>query len=780
MHLDLDHAIAFAGLAAPALDVEREPSRAIAALARGRRFGEQFADRREQAGVGGRIAARGASDRALVDRNHLVEVLEAVDAVVCGRFGLRAVKVARDRMVQGVVDQRRLAGARHTRHADQQADRERHVHAGQVVAARTAHREQALARRRAPGRHRDAPRPRQILAGQRDFGGLDLRRRALRHDMAAMLAGARAHVDDVVRGADRVLVVLHDQHRIAQIAQVAKGFDQAVVVALMQADRGLVEHIHDPGQPRADLGGQPDALRFAPREGLGRAVQRQVLQADVVQESQAVDDLAHDPFADRGPVARQHQGVEPLKRIAQGPVRHLPDRAIGAARTYPHMAGVQAQTCALAGRADTRIAVFGQFFADMRRIGLFPAPLEVGDHALEGVLANHVLAVVAGVGEGHALGARAVQHDAADGVGQGLERGVDVEGVERRQAGQHLEIQLVSTVPALDRAGGQRKIGEQHHPFGVEELDHAEPVALGAGAQRVVERKQARLEFAQRVIADRAGEPVGQQLFLAAVHVEHHRPAVGQAQGGLEGLGQALLDRRADLDAVDDHVDRVLLVLAQRQGVLVQVDHPRCTVAAFGAHAHPHEPLRAKVLEQFDMLSLAAGHQGREDHHAGVRRLRERGVDHLGDRLGLEHMRRMLGTVGRAGPREQQAQVVVDLGDRAHGRARVVAGRLLLDRDRRRQAFDHVDVGLLHQLQELPRVGRQRLDIAALPFGIQGIEGERRFSRPRQPGDHHQAIARQVQRDVLEIVRACTANADFVHRVVSAVSGLPVVPGASR
>jgi hypothetical protein len=35
-------------------------------------------------------------------------------------------------------------------------------------------------------------------------------------------AGARAHVDAVVGGADHVLVVLDDQHRVAEVAQVAQ------------------------------------------------------------------------------------------------------------------------------------------------------------------------------------------------------------------------------------------------------------------------------------------------------------------------------------------------------------------------------------------------------------------------------------------------------------------------------------------------------------------------------------------------------------------------------
>ena len=91
-------------------------------------------------------------------------------------------------------------------------------------------------------------------------------------------------------------------------------------------------------------------------------------------------------------------------------------------------------------------------------------------------------------------------------------------------------------------------------------------------------------------------------------------------------------------------------------------------------------------------------------------------------------------------------------------------GRLLLDRDRRRQALDVVDVGLLHHAQELARVGRQRLDVAALAFGVDGVERERGFAGTGQAGDHDQLVARQVEIDVLQVVRPRAADADEVHR----------------
>src|SRR5207244_7055103 len=63
VHLDLDDAVALTGLAAPALDVEREAARLVAARLGFRQAGEPFADRGERAGIGRRIAARRAPDR---------------------------------------------------------------------------------------------------------------------------------------------------------------------------------------------------------------------------------------------------------------------------------------------------------------------------------------------------------------------------------------------------------------------------------------------------------------------------------------------------------------------------------------------------------------------------------------------------------------------------------------------------------------------------------------------------------------------------------------------
>jgi len=109
VHLDLDDAVALAGLAAAALDVEGKPAGLVAARLGLGEAGEPFADRRECPGIGRGIGARGAADRRLVDVDDLVDVLESLDAVVRGGAFAGVIEFARDRLVERVDQQRRLA-----------------------------------------------------------------------------------------------------------------------------------------------------------------------------------------------------------------------------------------------------------------------------------------------------------------------------------------------------------------------------------------------------------------------------------------------------------------------------------------------------------------------------------------------------------------------------------------------------------------------------------------------------------------------------------------------
>src|SRR4030095_2828588 len=84
---------------------------------------------------------------------------------------------------------------------------------------------------------------------------------------------------------------------------------------------------------------------------------------------------------------------------------------------------------------------------------------------------------------------------------------------------------------------------------------------------------------------------------------------------------------------------------------------------------------------------------------------------------------------------KQQPHVVVDLGGSPYGRAGIPNAVFLANGNRRTDSLDAIDVRFLHALEELPCIGRQRLDVPSLPFRVDRVEGERGFPRSADTGD---------------------------------------------
>jgi hypothetical protein len=107
-----------------------------------------------------------------------------------------------------------------------------------------------------------------------------------------------------------------------------------------------------------------------------------------------------------------------------------------------------------------------------------------------------------------------------------------------------------------------------------------------------------------------------------------------------------------------------------------------------------------------------------------------------------------------ADARVEEAQVVVDLGDRPtveRGLREVVFWSIEIAGE---SPVDRVDVGLLHHLQELARVRGEALDVAALALGVDRVERQGGLARSGQSGDADEAVPRQPDVDVLEVVLA--------------------------
>ena len=205
-------------------------------------------------------------------------------------------------------------------------------------------------------------------------------------------------------------------------------------------------------------------------------------------------------------------------------------------------------------------------------------------------------------------------------------------------SGQRLQGLLVEfrrrPAPRRNGAIGQGLVAIRYDEVLVELQRLAEAVAFGAGAERVVEREQARLDLRDREAGDGTGEllredhPFRLALLVLAVGKLGDGEALGQAQGGFQTVSEAALHVRLDDDPVHHHVDIVLEFLVERGGVFQRVEL-----------AIDLDPLEAGLQpfgEFLAVLTLAAAHDRGQQVEARAVLERGEAVDHLADRLALD------------------------------------------------------------------------------------------------------------------------------------------------
>lgn len=148
--------------------------------------------------------------------------------------------------------------------AGQGVERNGDVHVPEVVLGR-AEQPDLLTRAAPPGgRHRNRELVAKVLGRQRPGLVHQALERPGVDDAPALLPRAKPEIDDMVGDANHVRVVLDDDHGVPLIPQEAENRDEAFVVAGVQADGRLVQHVQCADEGRAERGGEVDALRLAP------------------------------------------------------------------------------------------------------------------------------------------------------------------------------------------------------------------------------------------------------------------------------------------------------------------------------------------------------------------------------------------------------------------------------------------------------------------------------------------------------------------------------------
>ena len=214
---------------------------------------------------------------------------------------------------------------------------------------------------------------------------------------------------------------------------------------------------------------------------------------------------------------------------------------------------------------------------------------------------------------------------------------------------------------------------------------------------------------------NRVHQSLGEILHLLTAFLDDSHHAVALFHGDGNTLADAFFVSFAHHELVYHHLDVVVLVSVNL--------HARHNLQNLSIHPGIEITLAPHAVEEFTVMTLALSDERSEevDSLAGI--LIENHLDDLF--LGIfHHLLAAAVAVGSTGTGIEQTQVVVNLGSGAHGRSGILVGGLLLDADDRTETSNLIHIRTFHVAQEVAGIGRERLDIATLTFGKDGVEGQ--------------------------------------------------------
>ena len=283
--------------------------------------------------------------------------------------------------------------------------------------------------------------------------------------------------------------------------------------------------------------------------------------------------------------------------------------------------------------------------------------------------------------------------------------------------------------------------------------DASEAATIRAGPHRVVEGEEGRGGRTGGEPGDGVGpvggEGMGEAPFL---RVGEAAGPPAQIEGALKCLEEALSVGLADPDAILDD-----LYLGRQQG--------KSRLFRSVCPYHPAVKVDAEVSlllkKGEELFQLGPGGDGNREEDQGLptgkilETPRRDGVAGVGpDEISVG------GVYGMGTVRVEQLEVVIDLGDGAYRRAGGAHVVLLLDGDGGRDAFDAIDSGFVHAVEELAHVGGKGLHVASLAFSVEGLEGEGGFAGSGRAGHHGELAEGDIEVEPLEIVLSRASDDD--------------------
>ena len=579
-------------------------------------------------------------------------------------------------------------------------------------------------------------------------------------DFAAQFAGSRSEVEQLIGAADNIMVVLNDEQRVAEVAQLVQGADQACVVARVEADGRFVEDVEHTAQTAANLAGEADALRFATGECRRSAADGEILQPDFDQKGEAIGNFADQFAGNLFLLSRQFPFTNDRQQITQRRPAVLVDRAalelhrprivaqsatttLTALNLAHQMFELGTQTGRDAGcffesrvkalilkaKSRRRNTVSWLLFLLLLRFPLSPFrfPLYLNPF-LSSAIHNHPPMSWRHLIERHV----------------GRQAGVSGEGFEHggKQG-------LFDAGPGEDGTFGDRHLGTSHQGCRVGADFRTEAFARMAPADRAVERKmmgRQGLEASAAIAADQMlAVDFGFPPFFWHVgqHGDNMQHATAEGECVFDAVGEPAAGVLAERNAVDNDF-KILLTAAVDVGHRIEFVRLAIDADADVAVVAEHVPevfiaLAGRQFDRGTQIELSALGFG-EDR-----------VDHLVGALRADG-RVAIGAVHLPQARKQDAKVIVDFGDRADRRAGRMAGGALFDGDRRRKALDRLDAWLLQLPDELSGVGTEAFDVAPLALGVDCIHRQRAFATTAGAAKDRKFVARDLNINAAKIM----------------------------
>ncbi len=226
-------------------------------------------------------------------------------------------------------------------------------------------------------------------------------------------------------------------------------------------------------------------------------------------------------------------------------------------------------------------------------------------------------------------------------------------------------LDVVDGGPWCDRAVGDAQVLVLHDQLGIEIHNRSDPRAFDAGAVRAVEREHARGDLGigdSAFDACKALAEINLAFVLRAVEALDFEQVLAVFEGDLERVCEPFLNSFSNRESIDHHFDCVALIFVER-GLLAKF-------VELAVDFHAHETGALHLGQFLAVLTLAIADDWRE--HVDPRAIRPShdSIDYLLDAL-LGNLAAAVVTERVADAGKEQAQVVVDFGDGADGRARI-------------------------------------------------------------------------------------------------------------